>query len=442
LLSSDFAGIGGHNFLPPEDSWVAAAVMVSPGGPAHVMLNDREAEHIPGCNMAFYKWALEEIGGFDAVFRKAGDDVDVCWRLQQCGYRIGFSAAGFVWHYRRSTVKAYLKQQSGYGEAEALLITKHPEYFNSAGGSIWRGRIYSAANMGVVVRRSVIYHGPFAGGWFQTLYSPPPAFALMLATSLEFHVLVTLPLLILAVPFHFLWPLGVTALVLSLSVCVAAASQAQIPHDRQCFWSRPLVALLCFLQPIARGWARYEGRLRVNTTPGAAVKRIQSVTYVDRGEPLEHIRYWCHTGMERVSFVNAIVQKLEEEKWQHKPDAGWNEFDVEIHGSHWSRLQIATVAETMEKGHLLFHCRLKAGWSLLAKVVFWSAAALELMLIGLVASNVPWLWMLLLTLPLLGLYFEGEKRTLQRLIVALLDEVAAKYELMRVPPEGRNKAAT
>ena len=82
-----------------------------------------------------------EINGFDATFRKAGDDVDVCWRLQQRGYRIGFSHAGFVWHYRRSTTAAYLKQQSGYGEAESLLVRKHPEYFNLLGGSMWHGRI-------------------------------------------------------------------------------------------------------------------------------------------------------------------------------------------------------------------------------------------------------------------------------------------------------------
>jgi O-antigen biosynthesis protein len=433
LLSGDFAGVGGHNFLPPEDSWVAAAVMVSPGGPAHVMLNDREAEHIPGCNMAFYKWALDGIGGFDPVYRKAGDDVDVCWRLQQSGYRIGFSPGGFVWHYRRSTVKAYLKQQAGYGEAEALLLTKHPEYFNTAGSSIWRGRIYSPSSMGVVVRRSVIYHGPFAGGSFQTLYAPPPAYALMLATSLEYHVLVTLPLLILTVPFHFLWPLGVTSLCLSLGVCVAAASQAPIDKTKKRFWSRPLIALLFFLQPMARGRARYEGRLRINTTPGKAFRRIASIAYVDRGEPLEEIQYWCHSGMERVSFVHAIVAKLEQENWQHRPDAGWAEHDVEIYGTRWSRLQLTTVAEGVEKGHWLFHCRLNAGWSLLAKVLFWSACGLELLLIGLVSEAVPWLWMLLLTLPLLGLYFENEKRILQRLIVAFLDELAAKYELTKVP---------
>src|SRR5438093_1193875 len=143
LLESEFVGIGGHNFLPPDDSLVAAAVMVSPGGPAHVMVSDREAEHIPGCNMAFYKWALEEVGGFDPIFRKAGDDVDLCWRLQQRGHKLGFSPAGFVWHYRRSTVKAYLQQQNGYGEAEALLARKHPEYFNTVGSGVWRGRIYS-----------------------------------------------------------------------------------------------------------------------------------------------------------------------------------------------------------------------------------------------------------------------------------------------------------
>jgi GT2 family glycosyltransferase len=433
LLNSDFAGMGGHNFLPPEDSWIAAAVMVSPGGPAHVMLNDREAEHIPGCNMAFYKWALDEIAGFDPIYRKAGDDVDVCWRLQQAGYRIGFSAAGFVWHYRRSTVRAYLKQQAGYGEAEALLITKHPEYFNSSGGSIWRGRIYSASNMGVFVRQPVIYHGPFAGSWFQTLYSPPPAYALMLATSLEYHVLVTLPLLVLAVPFQFLWPLGVTSLGVSLALCVTSASQAQLARSKQRFWSRPLVALLCFLQPISRGWARYKERLRINTTPDAAFRRIASIAHLDRGEPLEEVQYWCHTGLERLTFVQAAVERLEEEKWQHKPDSGWGEYDVEIYGTRWSLLKLTTVSELVENGHQLFHCRLDAGWSLLAKVLFWSACAFELLVISLVVAAQPWLWMVLLTLPLLGLYFESEKRTLQRLIVAFLDELAVKHELTKIP---------
>ena len=61
------------------------------GGPNHVLLTDVIAEHIPGCNMAFYKWAFEQVGGFDPEYRKAGDDVDFCWKLQQAGQTTAFT---------------------------------------------------------------------------------------------------------------------------------------------------------------------------------------------------------------------------------------------------------------------------------------------------------------------------------------------------------------
>ena len=233
LLNSQFAAMGGHNLLPADDSSVAAAIMVSPGGPAHVMLTDRLAEHVPGCNMAFYKWALHEIGGFDPLFRKAGDDVDVCWRLQQRGLRVGFSPAGFVWHYRRSTIRDYLKQQEGYGEAEALLVHRHPEYFNWFGGSQWQGRIYSAAKFGLITRSPMIYHGLFGSALFQTLYTPQPAFTLMLLTSLEYYVFIAMPLLILGGMFDILVPLAITGLLVPLAVCGAAAVQAELPKAKK-----------------------------------------------------------------------------------------------------------------------------------------------------------------------------------------------------------------
>ena len=43
-----------------------------------------------------------EIGGFNAIFLRAGDDVDACWRLQAKGGKIGFAAAAFVWHHHRA----------------------------------------------------------------------------------------------------------------------------------------------------------------------------------------------------------------------------------------------------------------------------------------------------------------------------------------------------
>src|SRR5207237_8374594 len=86
---------------------------------------------------------LEEIGGFDPQFRAAGDDVDICWRLQERGWTIGFSPAATVLHRRRSSVRGYLKQQFGYGKAEALLERKWPEKYNRGGHVNWAGRVYA-----------------------------------------------------------------------------------------------------------------------------------------------------------------------------------------------------------------------------------------------------------------------------------------------------------
>jgi Glycosyltransferases, probably involved in cell wall biogenesis len=129
LISGHYAGVGGPNISPPAQDWIQACVAAAPGGPSHVLLTDVVAEHIPGCNMAFHRWAFDAVGGFDPDYRKAGDDVDFCWRLQQSGQVIAFSPAAIVWHYRRFTLGAFRKQQEGYGEAESMLRFKHLIFF-------------------------------------------------------------------------------------------------------------------------------------------------------------------------------------------------------------------------------------------------------------------------------------------------------------------------
>lgn len=432
LLSREFVGIGGPNLLPPEDSPVAAAVMVSPGGPAHVMLTDRQAEHIPGCNMAFFKSVLDEIGGFDPIFHSAGDDVDLCWRLQQAGYKIGFSPAALVWHYRRSTVAEYLKQQHGYGEAEALLVRKHPEYFNSIGGSMWRGRIYTASKFGVLLRPSIIYRGLFGSAGFQSLYAAEPAITLMLSTTLEYHVLVTLPLWILSGIFRHLLPLAVASLAVSLGVCVAAASQASLPRAKARPWSRPLVALLFLLQPIVRGWARYQGRLLPCPAPLAARQTLDSVALRESGRSLDHLDYWSAVPLDRLRYVSDILRRLDQQGWLFKSDIGWSDYDVEIYGNHWSQLQLATVAEDHAQGRHLIRCRLQARWSLQAKVVFWGLAGLELLVLGLLGGRWPWLWLLLISWPLLGWLLRRQGRNLQSMLVVFLDQLAKDSNLTKL----------
>jgi GT2 family glycosyltransferase len=437
LLAGEFAGTGGPNLLPPEDSPVAAAVMVSPGGPAPVMLTDRQAEHIPGCNMAFYKSVLEEIGGFDPLFRAAGDDVDLCWRLQQAGHRIGFSPAGFVWHYRRSTVREYLKQQHGYGQAEALLVRKHPEYFNSFGGSIWRGRIYTAASLTLRLRPPIIYRGLFGSAGFQSLYAAEPAVPLEFCTTLEYHVLVSLPLWVLSGLSQYALPLAVTSTALSLAVCAMAGSQAALPAGKLRPWSRSLVALLYFLQPIVRGWARYQGRLLPRTAPLAARQTLDSVALRESRRDLGQADYWSPNALDRLLYVRQVLQRLEQQGWLFKPDIGWSDFDIEIYGSRWNQIQLATVAEDHEQGRHLLRCRLRVLWSLQSKVAFWALVAIEVLLVGLLSRRSPWFYSLLLVLPAFAWFVQRQGRALQSMLVVLLDELAKDLQLATLPTQAQ-----
>jgi O-antigen biosynthesis protein len=433
LVRSEFVGMGGPNFLPPEDSCVAAAVVVSPGGPAHVMLTDREAEHIPGCNMAFFKWALEEVGMFNPIYRKAGDDVDVCWRLQERNYKIGFSPAAVVWHYRRSTVKAYLKQQAGYGEAEALLIGEHPHHFSSFGGGIWRGRIYASSFSGLLLRGAVIYHGIFGSGFFQRLYTPDPVRPLMLCTSLGYHLCVNLPLLLLASQLDFFIPLAIVSFGVSLGACGLAAVQANLPPQKRRCWSRPLVALLFFLQPIVRSWARFKWRLNLlaASKPGLATP-ARSAT--DEEKPGTRV-YWTDGPLDRYGFLHRVLSKLDQAGWHYKTDTGWTTCDVEVPADFWTRLTLGTVSEELGQGKKNFRCRVRSSWSLPARLLFWGVAGAVALLIACLAEAIPWFWMSLVLLPLASWAFDERVQDYRRAFVAVLDSVAQEQALVKVSPK-------
>ena len=432
LTDSDFVGIGGPNLLPPEDSSLATAVMASPGGPSHVMLTDSRAEHIPGCNMAFYRWALTEINGFDPVFRKAGDDVDICWRLEQAGHKIGFSPSAFVWHYRRSTVGAYLRQQHGYGEAEALLVRKHPEYFNSLGGSLWRGRIYAPARMGLLLRRPVIYRGLFGSAGYQGVYASPPESALLLGTMLEYHVLVSLPFWVLSISFQLLLPIAILSTLLPMGICAVAGAQARLPRHKTLWWSRPLIALLYFLQPIVRGWARHQGRMVLRPSPADALRNLDSVALRSSNQQLHTVCYWAENAVDRPEFAAEVLRHLENQGWPNKSDIGWSDFDIELYGSRWTNLQLTTVSEEHAGGKQVIGVRLRPKWSLPARVCFWTTATVEAVFLGLARGWLPWLWLALFLLPLMAWFFWRDQRNLQSILVVFLDQLANDRGLVKV----------
>src|SRR6266571_4157683 len=273
FLSASHAAVGGPNLAPPGDGPIAECIARAPGGPVHVLLSDCEAEHIPGCNMAFRKDCLEAVGGFDPQFRTAGDDVDVCWRLQERGWTLGFSPAAMVWHHRRNSLRTYWKQQIGYGRAEAMLERKWPEKYNGAGHVRWGGRMYgSGLPYALGWRRARVYHGIWGVAPYQSLYEPPPSLLGALPQMPEWYLMsaTLLGLSALGVVWH---PLRLALPLLLLAVlppmaqaCLSAAS-ARFP-GLQHHWParlrrRLLTTALHLIQPLAR----LRGRLKEGLTP-------------------------------------------------------------------------------------------------------------------------------------------------------------------------------
>jgi hypothetical protein len=223
--------------------------------------------------MAFRRTALQAVGGCDPGFRVAGDDVDLCWRLQERGGTLGFHPGAVVWHRRRNSIRGYFRQQRGYGHAEALLERKWPERYNGSGNVGWRGRLYAPGLLQVFGRwRERVYHGTWGSAPFQSLYEPAPGPLASLVASPEWYLVmaalaaVTIlglswPPLAAAVPLFFV------AMAATILRALQGAARARFTTRGRPAASRlacgALTAWLHLLQPLAR----LRGRLGYGLTP-------------------------------------------------------------------------------------------------------------------------------------------------------------------------------
>jgi glycosyltransferase involved in cell wall biosynthesis len=257
--SGTFAGMGGPNIQPLDDDPIAHCVASAPGGPIHVLVGDRIAEHIPGCNMSFRRRVLEEIGGFDTQFTIAGDDVDICWRVQERGYEIGFHAGAMVWHHRRNRIRIYWRQQVNYGRAEAMLEHKWPEKYNRAGHASWSGRLYGNGHRQFLGwRRGRVYQGVWGAAPFQSEEAPEQTVVAALPLMPEWHLLIAalsaVSLLgLFWTPLLAAVPLALAAIGIVVTDAVLGGLRACVPAETpNCWRCRAITSLLYFLQPLAR----------------------------------------------------------------------------------------------------------------------------------------------------------------------------------------------
>lgn len=295
-LDADRAvAVGGPNLVPPSDPPVAQCIARAPGGPIHVLIDDQRAEHIPGCNMAFRRAALQAVGGFDPLFRAAGDDVDICWRLQDVGGVIRFHPAALVFHHPRSRVRDFWRQQVGYGRAEALVERRHPDRFEGPGRARWQGVVYSPAAL--FPGRGTIYGGQFGQAPFQRLYRGTPGVDLVSA------LVGVAALAIPGVLEPALLVVPLLALLGLLGRClVHGLKTARRDHLRPVLPLGIVIGLLHVLQPLAREYGRLRhGREAFDRlVRGPAMNLEGPGRYVAEGV----------ADLQRPSFLGAVQRRL------------------------------------------------------------------------------------------------------------------------------------
>lgn len=390
FTNEEVLAAGGPNIPPPPRNRVERVVAAAPGAPAHVLLTDSDAEHLPGCNLAIRKDALMRIDGFTEDFTTAGDDVDICWRLREHGGRgsLRFVPGAMVWHHRRFSIRAYLRQQRGYGFAEAMLMTAHPRRFGPLGGARWRGGIYGDHLPSENPVEGSIYHGPLGLGAFQTIYASNSGFRWWDWFTGVLWVAVALVALALE-QFWIVGSLVFFAVWAAWRISRRNAQQAQLRGigDRALLW------LLSLLQPVVREFARLRGMLIYaarptwrphlpDILPPAKPRKFSC--------PLATLRFWSESNRDRHAFLGALREELLKERRLFRSDDGWRWFDLELSPQDDITRAFLTVTEFHGHGRCLTRVRcllrLRRGvvWNLLLWFAFTGVLASSTSLLGLI----------------------------------------------------------
>ncbi len=374
-------GIGGPNIPPAGCSEVAECVASAPGGPIHVLLSDEIAEHIPGCNMAFRKWSLEAIGGFDPQFRIAGDDVDICWRLQEQGWTVGFSPGAVVWHHRRDRVYGYMKQQYEYGKAEALLERKWPERYNRAGHLAWAGRVYgNGSSKARGLRRWKIYYGTWGQGLFQSVYQRAPGLLRSLPLMPEWYLVIAALAAITAM--GIVWTPLLAAAPLLVLATGALVYESALGGLRAAVGSRRggralrvrmrlVIALLYLLQPVAR----LGGRLRFGLAPWRRRGARRHTLPRPRTSSV-----WSERWQSPDVRLRRIESELRDGKSVVERGGDFERWDLQVRGGGLGTARMRMAVEEHGDGKQLLRFRLwprcsRAGLGLVAALTVLAAAA-------------------------------------------------------------------
>jgi hypothetical protein len=278
-------------------------------------------------------------------------------------------------------VRQYLRQQRGYGRAEALLERKWPARYSAGGHVTWRGRVYGeAAPRHASGRlRWRVYHGVWGTALFQSLYEP--ARGDLNTMLLMPEVYLAIGLLTVLVALGAAWtPLLALAPVLvflagGMAVrSVAAAGHANFPTSRlsasELTLRRSLAAVLHILQPLVR----LEGRIRHGLTPWRRFARPGLTLPTPR-----RIERWSEQWVEPAEWLRRFERGIVAAGAVVRRGGEFDRWDLEGRGGVFAGVRMITAVEEHGAGKQLVRARIRPVFSP-------SAVMLALALFGLAAG--------------------------------------------------------
>jgi mycofactocin system glycosyltransferase len=81
--------------------------------------------YVPSCNLLVLKRLFLELGGFREKLL-VGEDVDLCWRIQDEGHHVAYMPMGKVYHKHRNRLGPFFSRRFDYGTSEPILQRRHP----------------------------------------------------------------------------------------------------------------------------------------------------------------------------------------------------------------------------------------------------------------------------------------------------------------------------
>ena len=85
-----------------------------------------EIDAVSGSFMFLRRDLFNEIGGFDEIFFMYGEDLDLCWRVREKGYKVWYEPATQIIHRKgRSSAKNAIRSRIAFYEAMVLFIKKY-----------------------------------------------------------------------------------------------------------------------------------------------------------------------------------------------------------------------------------------------------------------------------------------------------------------------------